>query len=330
MPVVPLDAGFTNVAEFVDSLFDADVRTPGVLRRAIRAGDLTVGFSGEGDRIVAVWLAAWRRSQGDPYDPASFGHCPAGDRPFLAFLAGYLKSNTLSMFVPRLAPAGTSPGGLPVYALGGYDRSDFVAGGAWSYAAVEAFLRLLLHGAHFVAIHDPVDLPHGPPVSPLWAAFRAKLPGLRHDFLFPAIGSSHYTRVSNLCGWYHPSVTEERAPRPCPFVLSLLVGPTVPEVRCRPRSYASFMQLEGWELPDSVLRLPGSRHHRDYGMHDDTLWNLSTYGACAYSEKRATAVFLAPAAWAPRPTPGTFMPPYVGARTPQKWLQTDLVTLPSR
>ena len=35
------------------------------------------------------------------------------------------------------------------------------------------------------------------------------------------------------------------------------------------------------------------RHSADYDTHTKTLWNFSTFGACAYSEKRSTPIFLA-------------------------------------
>src|SRR5690606_22420252 len=173
MPVVPIDADYSNVADFVNSLFDADVRTVEVVQAAIGAGDLTATFSDQGDKLLRVWLAAWQQAQGDPYDPADFDHCPAQDRSLVAFLSAYLRANALSMFLPEITYVGPSSDGLPIYQLGGYTRQDFVSGAAWQYGTVQAFLELLMLGAHFVVIQDPSDLPNGPSVSSLWADFKS-------------------------------------------------------------------------------------------------------------------------------------------------------------
>jgi len=85
-----------------------------------------------------------------------------------------------------------------------------------------------------------------------------------------------------------------------------------------------FFQIEGWpQFGESTT----GRHDADYDSFTATRWNFSTYGACAYSETRGTALFLAPPGWTATPTPGTYMPPYAGALTPQSWLNTDLVQL---
>ncbi|CAE6703322.1 hypothetical protein R75461_06292 [Paraburkholderia nemoris] len=75
------------------------------------------------------------------------------------------------------------------------------------------------------------------------------------------------------------------------------------------------------------------RNYRWRFLYQQTLWNISTYGASAYSEKRATSIFLAPAGWTPQVYQTTLMMPYVGAYansngTPQSWLNTSLVTIP--
>ena len=92
-------------------------------------------------------------------------------------------------------------------------------------------------------------------------------------------------------------------------------------------TYNTFIQLEGWQAG-------GSRHNADYATYQQTLWNISTYGASAYSEKRATSIFLAPAGWTPQVYQTTRMMPYVGAYaqsngSPQGWLNPSLVTIPA-
>ncbi|HWD29035.1 MAG TPA: hypothetical protein VG387_17815, partial [Rhizomicrobium sp.] len=72
----------------------------------------------------------------------------------------------------------------------------------------------------------------------------------------------------------------------------------------------------------------GPRHGQDYAAYSQSFWNISTFGAAPYSEKRATTIFLAPAPWVPSIYSDTFMMPYVGAETPQLWLKTSLVQVP--
>jgi hypothetical protein len=82
----------------------------------------------------------------------------------------------------------------------------------------------------------------------------------------------------------------------------------------------TFLQMEGWPAYTS-------RHNFDYELHEKTLWNISTYGLCAFSEKRATAVFLADRNWNPLIQKDTVMPHYRGADTPQSWLRKDLIII---
>jgi hypothetical protein len=320
MPVVPINPGFTNLPQFINSLFDADVRASSVITGAIAAGKLTAAFSDQLPVILPVWLAAWQQSLGLPYNQADFAHCPPSDAAALGFLANYIGSNALSLYVPALEPVSIAGGQPPVYALTGYQQRVFKPGGSWDLAVVTAFLELLYHGAHFVAVHAAYDLAYGQPVGALWSLFKsssALKPYRRHD-----PGNSHYTSLTNVCGYYVPDITADTAPANCPLLAALLCCPTVAEVTCNPSMYNSFLQLEGWEAPYA-------RHNADYQTYKQTLWNISTFGACAYSEKRGTALFLAPADWAPAPSLGTFMPPYYGAEPAQAWLNTSLVQLPA-
>jgi hypothetical protein len=320
MPVVPIDAGFTNIPQFINSLFDADVRSPSVLTDAIAAGQLTAAFSDQLSVILPVWLAAWQQSQGLPYNASDFGHCPPSDAAAIGFVAGYVGQNALSLYVPTLVPVSVTAGQPPVYSLTGYQQSAFKPGGSWDLDVVSGFLELLYHGAHFVAVHAAYDLAYGQSIGPLWSLFKsssALAPYRRHD-----PGNSHYTSLTNVCGYYVPDISGNSAPSNCPLLVALLCCPTVAEVTCNPSMYNSFLQLEGWEAPYS-------RHNADYAVYKQTLWNISTFGACAYSEKRGTAIFLAPGDWAPQPSLGTYMPPYYGAEPAQGWLNTALVQLPA-
>ena len=103
MPVVPINSDFSNVSEFVNSLFDPDVRTSQPIETAITAGDLVAEFSGEIGKIPPVWLAAWQEAQGDPFDQQQFGFCKPQDQQAFEFLSGYIKQSSLSMYVPQLS-----------------------------------------------------------------------------------------------------------------------------------------------------------------------------------------------------------------------------------
>ncbi len=80
------------------------------------------------------------------------------------------------------------------------------------------------------------------------------------------------------------------------------------------------------KIGSSLALKGGVRHGADFQTHEATKWNISTYGACAYSEKRGGTVFLHHRGHADLQCgPNTIMAPYVGAETRQGWLDTGLV-----
>jgi len=149
----------------------------------------------------------------------------------------------------------------------------------------------------------------------------------------------------------------------CPTIVSLLFGPTshgeldvafvggtyggsqwaAPTPTISQKRINTFFQLEGWPATNSLgsgtlevitnrlssLVTRGSaptelgRHNIDYKVHANTVWNLSTFGASAYTEKRATTIFLAPLDWNPKPSQETKMMSYVGLDT--KWMAQELI-----
>ncbi len=334
MPVTPINADYSNINSFVDSLFSSDVRTIGPINQAIQNNQYIAPFSNQNAQIIPVLLAAWQASQGDSYSSTDYNHCPDLDKPIVAFIANYIKTNSLEISIPQLSLVSSSSSG-PTYCLDSYQTQAFIdENGNWNYTVVNDFLNLLLNGAHFVSIQSNFSLPNGPDVQDLWTEFQenSSINGNERTDTssaigISAIGNSHYASVTNLNGYYYPSVTEDTAPNPCSFLLSLLVCTTIANHVSNSSSYETFFQLEGWQLPPNALKIKNSRHDADYNLYKECYWNISTYGACAYSEKRGTAIFLAPSSWVPAPTSGTFMPPYAGAETPQKWLQTNLITL---
>ena len=332
MPVIPINSDYSNISAFVNSLFDADVRKPDVIKTVVKEGRFTGSFSSQNDKILAVWKAAWQAAQGDQHDAADLKHCPASDANLLKFLGDYIAGNPtgmlerrgLSLFMPQLRYLDQFSHGRAIYELDGYQRHDFQQDGkGWNYDLVDKFLHLLISAAHFVVIHAARNLPPGVSVAPLYKVFRDDDDLASSERRDP--GNSHYASIMNRCGEYYPKIEKGTAPDPSPFILSLLVCPTVSRLCCRPRTYNTFFQLEGWEA--IILHL--ERHTEDLIIDAaETYWTISTYGFSVYTERRATTIFLAPPSWNPQTSPKTIMAPYVGAETRQRWLATDLVRLP--
>ena len=326
MPVIPINDDFSNIAEFVNSLFSPEVRSAAAIQREIAQGKLYASFAGpkEDDKILDCWLAAWQPTLANS---STVLRCPTADQHLMKFLSQQLGSTPLSMFVPQLELALPLSGGRPVYELGGYTRRDFKSGGNWNLEVVREFLELFLYGAHFIAIHFPKDVPPGttPPVPNLYQQFKG---GLLKDMVQSDPGESHYTKLTSLKGYYFPKLTGQVATNPASFTCACLVGPTMQGNSAMDQGN-SFMQLEGWPETRILgpIPNPGGRHIADFQTYKATLWNISTYGASAYSERRGTAIFLAPPDWPAKVNPATIMPPFAGAETAQAWLDKSLVKL---
>lgn len=339
MPVKNLDDTCSNIPQFVDSLFDATVRDAAPIQTAITGGNLTYEFSTvDNQKILDRWLNAWRDIE-EGQDRTLLAQCPQQDQRLLAFLRRYLSEHRMSMFVPRIQYVGPyqsgltgswSLSGLPVYSISEYRRL-----GLGDSESVKEFLRYLLCGAHFVVIDDPANLEGGNdsddederPLEHFYSAFTRELGGDQ----CPAGANSHYAGAFNTTGVYYPNLGNAEAAQPgSPFTLAFLAGKTVNSKTAD--VYNTFFQLEGWPLTYTSWGLPNwkGRHSFDYQAHKKTLWNLSTYGACAYSEKRGTTIFLAPESWTDKAqvTEDTVMPPYLGAQEPQGWLKKPLIVTP--
>lgn len=330
-----------NIQDFVNSMFGDNMRSRVLISNVQGETGQTVAqpadyTGGQLNAIIKLLTNGWMNN-------ANIGP----DGPIIQFLANYLipKSGTpLTMWVPQIQ---MQPGsGAPIYYLSGYKGLVFWNNG-WNQEGIWAFLQLFLCGAHFVSISASEDLTSqglsaGAGRSLYGAFLGSQLPS-RAD---PA--NSHYTenRLGNTNGYYYTSISEEYAPAGCGFICALLFAPTVDGAYLSSDSYNTFMQLEGWQMNFSDLskeiskgHIPkgGGRHGKDFQVHEQTLWNISTFGASPYSEKRATTVFLAPGGWTPDMYQITRMAPYVGAYAtgtppagqPQPWLKTNLVTVPN-
>jgi hypothetical protein len=273
------------------------------------------------------------------------------DYALIQFLANFVVPSTTSatnpplvMYVPRFTYSSQYASGdmnAPVYQLSGYQAYP-LAGTApmrFNMPNVQTFLTLLLGGAHFVNIQATEDFTNQNPTNPPANTSRNLYTQFQSQFLdnntmsgrHSCVGNSHYCNPTvglNTSGWYYGNQMGEWAASGCGLLLSLLVAQT------DNGPYNTFMQLEGWPADNDWVFGDGSitggeRHGADYDAYTKSLWNISTFGAAPYSEKRATTIFLAPATWVPHIYTGTYMMPYVGAQPAQGWLNTHLVTVPA-
>lgn len=314
---------WNNAQDFINSLYADGVRSQAVIEAAIQADGGATGLVAPADftggqlaPMTALWTRHWLGQDRSVLPPT--------DARLAELLARYIdtacRTGPLALWVPQLRLQ-ASPAAA-VYRLEGYRRHGLrEATGDWSAEGVQAFLGLLLSGAHLVAICARADLPPGVEVEPFDRFLSRSAAPTRYD-----IGSSHYATVVNTTGHYYLGVEGNFAPEDCGLLLALLNGRTVNNALLGAGQYNSFIQLEGWQAG-------AARHNADYALHTRTLWNISTFGASVYSEKRATTVFLAPAGWTPQVFQGTCMMPYLGAyarsaQRAQPWLRRDLVTLP--
>lgn len=297
--------------------------------------------------MLQQWWQIWNAGAG-----AGAGAPPAGvasDVALLEMIRDYIANpaapipapgagpvpivNPYTMWIPTVAYDGML-GNQVKFRLLAYQAVPLtIAGGGglvWSQPNVEAFLDLLSLGAHFVVVHAAPDLVGagfpGAPAS-FFDTFSTRL-GAASAW---ARAHSHYSGAggaTNLFAAYtYPaSVDRETAPAPpsqCPYIAAFLVGRTAWSL-FNTNPYNTFFQLEGW--PATGLTGAGGRHGADFDTHKATLWNISTFGASIYSEKRGTTIFLAPPGWPAAPQPGgTIMMHYVGADPRQAWLNTALV-----
>jgi hypothetical protein len=79
---------------------------------------------------------------------------------------------------------------------------------------------------------------------------------------------------------------------------------------------STALDLGVLDWPSSRVAKGGIRHGADFDTHNASKWNISTYGACVYSEKRGTTVLLHGPRTSPRRSASTIMWPYHGAQKP--------------
>ncbi|HZH78115.1 MAG TPA: hypothetical protein VEY88_18950 [Archangium sp.] len=256
------------------------------------------------------------------------------DRTFIRFIKQYIEDNDLRMRIPSFQ-CQTKRNNLPstyewvsdrVYSFKDEDNQ-------WSSAVVRIFLQHLLAGAHFVVVHSANDLGNNVNLPSFFQAF-SRLQGAKYA------PHSHYTPGIAFRGVNYPDLTlvqdegallDEIADRDDAVLLPVVLCDTT----TKPINYYnSFFQMEGWRPGRSMygLRKPydngvlfaGYRHGADFQTHKDTLWNISTYGASLFSEKRGAPIFLAPQSWMNKRT--HVYAGFAGPNARHGWFRPDLVT----
>jgi Hemopexin len=343
MAVVPLNDQVDNIPQFLDSLFSVPADEPDSprcsqnVKDAAAAGSDTHSFIDHRSRkiILESWLAAWKTYGKDvPGEYAQY--IRPLDQNIINFLAWYIESNHLQFCKPRITFSSTSFGpdeeiGVPFYTNAGYTREAFKDKDGWSYGTfsdsgkpnndgtVARFLWYLFHGAHFVVIDLEEDQADN--VPDFKSTFTSRVthstcPGHSHYATsYPILG-----QLPNIATSYYYLDIGDAAPTANPsYIVALLAGDT------SLGDTNGFMQLEGWQGQGGTLK-GGPRHEADYDTHLDTRWNISTYGACAYSEKRSTPIFLAQASFPLSIDRLTHMPLYDGAGSVQHWMKPGYLT----
>lgn len=355
MNSIVLKSDMSNVSDFISNLFSTKTRSVDDVINAAGLGSFFYSFVDPNSRglILNAWLAAWKQSQGDKtYDPDAFARCPQSDAWVIAFLANYIKSVKLELCIPWIQFTGdTKDDTKQIYLTNGYRRTGFFdADGEWNYGAftatggvsrggydsptVATFLQYFFYGAHFVIPTAPNDN-NGATITNYYDSITATWqyastvegrPVLTDSSPWrTGVTSSHYVATLGSAHWFNFSgidylnIQTDAEPAGNPLICAMLTGITADG------PYNTFLQLEGWQAHGVSS---DTWHMIDYHSHGKTIWNFSTFGACAFSEKRCTPLFLAPSTFDTETiSPDTHMPLYVGAGSKQKWMETGLLQL---
>lgn len=357
MTTASWDGSASSIPSFINTLFSSSVRDIGNVQNAVTGGKHNYSFTSSSTRglILNAWLAAWQHHNGDSYNSTSYGQCPSVDRTIIGWLSDFIKNNSLVQYTPNLTYVGpqSSNSTIGVYSNAGYVSKPFLTNGNWNYGVVNSdgslsngsysvdtvanFLTHLFYGAHFVVVSNSGDLNGGNAVSQFWNSFVASDLDIGGDKF-----NSHYSGA-NFTGYYYLNIIRDKEPSSNPLLAALLVALTDPassddviavttgvvpagialsDASSRHAASNTFIQLEGWQ---NHFPYVGGWHAADYDSHEATLWNFSTFGACCYSEKRCTPMFLANGQFNTTLNSSTKMPLYNGASSLQSWMETDLV-----
>lgn len=339
---VTLAANYSNTQNFVENMFATNVRSAQAVLNYNNPANPTypvdllqpppfcAGFANYTSiqRIVNAWSNMWCGNAA----PATALN---SDAQALQMLSNYVRANMPNLWVPNLqflGWQGQANLSLPVYIVNGYTHYPLLDNSNnWILGNLKVLLTYLAYGAHMVTVTDPTSV--GSETVTDFYDYAYGNSTTQANFQ-QGIWDSHYSSVGGQdSGMSYPCtiITSDTVPAASPLLCSLLIGPTVEPTVVGHSPYQSgqarcdFMQLEGWRQFGTSK---SGWHDADYTAYQQTLWNFSTYGACAFSEKRGTALFLAPNGWTAETCGGTIMPAYLGAQTPQSWFRRDLVTVP--
>jgi hypothetical protein len=338
--VVTLAADYSNTHDFVQSMFATNARSVSKIFNAPIPSNptypvnpaqpipFTVPFCNTTSfqRLISLWTSLWQGG-------AAPQSCLNSDRSMLMALAAYVQQHLPNLWVPNLTFKGwqgAAANSMPVYYVNGYTQYQLWNGSSWNQNNLQVFLSYFALGAHNVLVLDPTNV-NTATITPDFYDYCYDASSIQPN-LEQGIWDSHYSGVGGQnSGMSYPStiITSDSVPNPSPLLCALLIGPTVQPVfgfspydngdnRC------DFFQVEGWR---QFGQATAGWHNADYTAYEDTLWNFATYGACAFSEKRGTALFLAPNGWVPQMQTDTVMPHYLGNLSLQGWEQWDLVAL---
>lgn len=340
-----------NTGPFLNGLFADTIRAP-------REFSLEIDNAIQDENLVA-WLITQaelnlmvRHLSAALMNPLAVSILCEEDRELMRFFNGYFAHNNISMSVPALDLVNLGP--PPRYQLNGYITQVISSAGVLSQGGVNAFLELLLIGAHFVVLHS---LTGGHNIlQDFYVQFGNRFYSWTGRWTGAAASTaavhSHYG-VGVRSAYSYPNKWEWlglSASAAWPLIPIMIVDTTVSRGT---NNYNTFFQMEGWSTSilgsffarnvpalaagwyaapawaglavgglGSALGWPfgesrvskgGIRHGADFETHMATKWNISTYGACVYSEKRAATVFLHRPGVAPVRQANTVMYNYVGA-----------------
>lgn len=257
----------------------------------------------------------------------------AKDEAFIHCIRDYIDTNDLRMRVPSFQCETKRDDEPSTYEWTADTVSSFKNNdGTWNSATVRRFLELFLAGAHFVVVHSATDVGNDLNIPSFFKEFSNL--GTKYT------GHSHYTDGIALTGVNYPTLElvgeegntlDEFVDREQAVLLPVVLSDTTTGVK----DHNSFFQMEGWrpgrnmfgvtkyEYQHKVLAA-GYRHGADFATHQKTLWNISTYGASLFSEKRGAPVFLAPNDWMGKQK--HVYTGFKGSDGGHKWFKSDLVT----
>jgi hypothetical protein len=331
---------FSNITAYMNSLFAPDVRPESVITSAMTSGATHAWYSDQNSAalILRSWLAQWQYHEGDTshpgYDHDAHKRCPSTDATLIGFLADYIKQHGLILAKPDVSATSsyvTDDDGnqLRVYSTTGWKVKHFInSDGTWNYGEVTSndplqygdgsdqddtvvsFLHWLMLGAHFVVPSENSDQKNGNGFTSFKDAF------LDANLTARRTVTSHYASVTNTSCLNYLDIEEDAEPSYEPLIASFVLGFTTFS------DGNTFFQLEGWPLAYIPV---GGRHNADYQAYKNTLWNISTFGSCLYSERRSTPIFIAKTQFDLTMHTDTMMPHYDGAGSHQGWMHTNLL-----